>query len=58
MGEGKDAIILLHFNEGPELRAHWPSSMQNMLVSPIFVNEPLVQIQYLKMKTGLWKWSY
>ena len=44
-----------------ELRAngaHWPSSIQKMLVSPIFANEPLVQIQYLKIKTGLWKWSY
>ena len=36
-----------------ELRAdgaHWPSSMQKMLVSPIFADEPLVQIQYLKIK--------
>ena len=44
-----------------ELRAdgaHWPSTVKNMLVSPIFVNEPLVQMQYLQIQTGLLKWSY
>ena len=39
-------------------RAHWPSSMKNILVSSIFADELLVQIQYLKIINFLLKWSY
>ena len=38
--------------------AHWPSSMQNILVSSIFADELLVQLQYLKIINFLLKWSY
>ena len=39
-------------------RAPWPSSKKNILVSPIFADELLVQIQYMKIIKNLVKWSY
>ena len=51
-----NSTFILHSVHG--VFPHWPSSMQNIMVSSIFVNELLLQIQYLRIKTGQLKWSY